>query len=59
MVQARWHPGAVAYLERKRGGGKRPAEARRCLMRHLAGVVHRAMLLDAVALSASPAMPAA
>ena len=59
MVQARWHPGAVAYLERKRAEGKRPAEARRCLMRHLASVVHRAMLLDAVAVSASSAVPAA
>jgi transposase len=59
MVQARWHPDAVAYLERKRAEGKRPAEARRCLMRHLANVVHRAMLLDADAVRASSTMHAA
>jgi transposase len=54
MVQARWEPRAIAYLERKRSEGKTPAEARRCLMRHLAGAVHRAMLLDAA--GASPAL---
>jgi transposase len=59
MVQARWHPDAVAYLERKRAEGKRPAEARRCLMRHLANVVHRAMLLDADAVHANSAVSAA
>lgn len=47
MVQARWEPRAIAYLGRKRSEGKTPAEARRCLMRHLAAAVHRAMLLDA------------
>jgi transposase len=59
MVQARWHPDAVAYLKRKRAEGKRPAEARRCLMRHLANAVHRAMLLDADAVRASSTMHAA
>jgi len=47
MVQARWDPRACEYLERKRGEGKSPAEARRCLKRHLASVVYRAMRDDA------------
>lgn len=46
MVQARWHPEARAYLARKRAEGKTGAEARRCLKRHLAAVVYRAMLRD-------------
>src|SRR5204863_2098715 len=47
MVQARWDPRASEYLERKRAEGKSPAEARRCLKRHLASVVYRAMQEDA------------
>jgi transposase len=47
MVQARWHPDARSYLERKRSEGKSAAEARRCLKRHLASVIYRAMLDDA------------
>jgi transposase len=46
MVQARWDPRACEYLARKRGEGKSPAEARRCLKRHLASVVYRAMRED-------------
>lgn len=46
MVQARWDSQGSAYLARKRGEGKSPAEARRCLMRHLARVVYRAMVAD-------------
>lgn len=53
MVQARWHPEARAYLARKRAEGKTAAEARRCLKRHLAAVVYRAMLHDL----AQPAEP--
>ncbi len=49
MVQARWDSQGSAYLARKRSEGKTPPEARRCLMRHLAGVVYRAMIADAVA----------
>jgi transposase len=44
--QARWHPEARAYLARKRAEGKSAAEARRCLKRHLAAVVYRAMIRD-------------
>lgn len=49
MVQARWDPQSIEYLARKRAEGKRPAEARRCLIRHLASVVSRAMVADAAA----------
>jgi transposase len=46
MAQARWQPDARAYLARKRTEGRTGAEARRCLKRHLAAVVYRAMLHD-------------
>ncbi|MFC5382055.1 IS110 family transposase [Aquipuribacter nitratireducens] len=46
MVQARWHPPAREFLARKRTEGKTAAEARRCLKRHLANVVYRAMTAD-------------
>ncbi len=47
LVQTRCDPTAQAYLERKRSEGKTPAEARRCLKRHLANVIYKAMLADA------------
>lgn len=47
MVQARWNPEAQTYLQRKRSEGKSPAEARRCLKRHLAKIIYTAMLADA------------
>lgn len=46
-TQARWHPLAQAYLARKRSEGKSPAEAGRCVMRHLATAVWKAMRADA------------
>lgn len=46
MVQARWDPAARAYLERKLAEGKSAVEARRCLKRHLANVVYRALIAD-------------
>jgi transposase len=46
MCQARWDPAARAYLARKRAEGKSQPEARRCLKRHLANVVYRAMIAD-------------
>ena len=49
MVQARWDPDARTYLARKRAEGKTSREARRCLKRHLANVVYRAMQKDAAA----------
>ena len=41
VTQARCHPAARAYLERKRSEGKTTAEALRCLKRQLVRVVHR------------------
>jgi len=47
VTQARVHPPARAYLERKRAEGKSRREALRCLKRHLARVVFK--LLRAIA----------
>jgi transposase len=41
ISQARWHPPARAYLDRKQAEGKTRREALRCLKRHLARVVYR------------------
>jgi transposase len=49
ITQARYHPGACAYLERKRAEGKSRREAIRCLKRHLARIVFNT-------LKASPAL---
>jgi transposase len=46
MVQARWEPAARVYLDRKLAEGKSAAEARRCLKRHLASIVYRALIAD-------------
>jgi transposase len=51
MVQARWDPAARTYLERKLAEGKSATEARRCLKRHLANVVYRALTADEHALA--------
>ena len=50
MVQARWDPSARAYLDRKISEGKSATEALRCLKRHLANVVYRALTADEHAL---------
>jgi transposase len=55
-TQARWHPDAKAYLARKKAEGKSPAEARRCLMRHLANTVWTAMRADAQAANSGPVL---
>jgi Transposase IS116/IS110/IS902 family len=47
VIQARMHPPARAYLERKRAEGRSRREALRCLKRHLARVIFR--LLRAIA----------
>jgi transposase len=49
ITQSRYHPGACAYLERKRAEGKSRREAIRCLKRQLARVVFNT-------LKASPAL---
>jgi transposase len=41
VVQARVHPEARAYLQRKRADGKTAREARRALKRHLANIIYR------------------
>jgi transposase len=46
VTQARMHPPARAYLERKQAEGKSRREALRCLKRHLARVVFR--ILNAI-----------
>lgn len=46
LTQVRCHPSARAFVERKRAEGKSWWEAMRCLKRHLADVVFRAMLRD-------------
>lgn len=43
ITQARLHPPAREYLERRIAEGKSPREARRCLKRHLVNVIFRAM----------------
>ena len=43
LTQARVHPPARAYLDKKRVEGKSTKEAFRCLKRHLVRVVWRAM----------------
>jgi transposase len=43
LTQARVHPPARAYLEKKRAEGKSTKEAFRCLKRHLVRVVFRAL----------------
>ena len=45
LVQLRHHPPAQAFVARKRAEGKSRREAIRCLKRHLARVVFRAMQL--------------
>ena len=44
VTQARMHPPAIAYMERKQAEGMSYREALRCLKRHLARVVFKTML---------------
>jgi transposase len=48
VVQARTDPRARAYVARRMADGKSRLEALRCLKRHLADVVFRTMVADAV-----------
>ena len=41
--QKRWHPPAIAYLQRKQAEGKSPREALRCLKRQLVRAVFNAL----------------
>ena len=44
VTQARMHPPAIAFMERKKAEGMSPREARRCLKRQIARTVYRTML---------------
>lgn len=44
VTQARMHPPAIAYMERKQAAGMSYREALRCLKRHLARVVFKTMM---------------
>jgi transposase len=46
VTQRRWHPIGRAYIARKLSEGKSRREALRCLKRHLANVVYRALKTD-------------
>jgi transposase len=52
ITQARCHPAAIAYIERRTASGNTKTEARRALKRHLSDIVYRALLADA-----EPAQP--
>lgn len=47
ITQARVHPDAIAYLERRQHNGNTRAEALRALKRRLSDVIYRALLADA------------
>ena len=47
LTQARCHPDAIAYLERRSALHNTPTEARRALKRRLSDIVYRALLADA------------
>jgi hypothetical protein len=47
LSQARCHPGAIAYLDRRAELGATRKEAIRSLKRRLSDVIYRAMLTDA------------
>jgi transposase len=59
ITQARCHPEARAYLERRAAMGNTKSEARRALKRHLSDIVFRALLEDATAASTTPVAEAA
>ena len=47
LTQARSHPGAIAFLNRRTDHGATRKEAIRSLKRRLSDVIYRAMLADA------------
>jgi transposase len=49
ITQARCHPDAIVYLERRAAMRNTPTEARRALKRRLSDIVYRALLVDAQA----------
>ena len=59
ITQARCHPDARAYLDRRAAMGNTPNEARRALKRHLSDIVFRALLEDATTASTTALAEAA
>lgn len=59
VTQARCHPDAAAYLERRMAGGDTKRKALRALKRRLSDIVYRALLADAAGNIASPVDEAA
>lgn len=54
VTQARCHPEARAYLERRNARGNTPSEARRALKRRLSDLVYRDLLHDATSTLTTP-----
>lgn len=46
VTQARMHPPAIAFMERKRGEGMSKREALRCLKRYISRTLYKTMLRD-------------
>lgn len=59
ITQARIHPPATAYLERRMAEGKTDREARRCLKRHLVNVIFRVLRARAASTSMGERPPLA
>ena len=59
ITQARYHPPAWEFLQRRRAGGDTKTESIRALKRRLSDVVHRALLADASSTAPPPAITAA
>jgi transposase len=61
ITQARVHPPAREYLDRRKAEGKTDREARRCLKRHLINVIYRTMrdAIPAISTGEQPSLAAA
>jgi transposase len=59
ITQARYHPPAREFLQRRRAGGNTKTESIRALKRRLSDVVYRALLADASRPAATAAITAA
>jgi transposase len=57
LTQARYHPDAVAFIERRIANGDSGKEALRALKRRLSDVVHRAMTADLTSASQASQIP--
>jgi transposase len=57
VTQARMHPPAIAFMDRKRSEGMSTREALRCLKRHIARRLYKTMLADEMARGATVVRP--